>query len=91
VFGTKACESCSILGIGALNFFGPKRTGELTVAVSVPTAIVVIILGLFTVPHLVDRKVRGKFLIRLPNQNLQIMGVTIVVSSRDGLALLWLV
>jgi len=53
IFGkTKIFAGCSILGIGALNFFGPKRTGELAVAVSVPTAIVVIILGLFTVPHL---------------------------------------
>jgi len=31
---------------------------------------------------LVDGKVRGKFLIRVPNQNLQIKGVTIVVSSQ---------
>jgi amino acid transporter len=31
----------AILGIGALNFFGPKRTGELAVAVSVPTVITV--------------------------------------------------
>ena len=42
----------SILLIGGLNFFGPKHTGGLAVLVSVPTAIVVILLGLFAIPHL---------------------------------------
>ncbi len=44
----------SILVIGALNFFGPKHTGGLAVLVSVPTAIVVILLGCFALPHLGD-------------------------------------
>jgi amino acid transporter len=42
----------SILLIGALNFFGPKHTGGLAVLVSVPTAIVVILLGILAIPHL---------------------------------------
>ena len=42
----------AILGIGALNYFGPKHTGGLAFLVSVPTAIVVVVLGLFTIPHL---------------------------------------
>ena len=42
----------TILGIGALNFFGPKRTGELAVAISVPTVITVVILAFFSLPHL---------------------------------------
>jgi amino acid transporter len=42
----------SILIIGALNFFGPKHTGGLAILVSVPTAIVVVILGIFALPHL---------------------------------------
>jgi amino acid transporter len=41
----------AILGIGALNFFGPKRTGELAVAVSVPTVITVVVLAFFSLPH----------------------------------------
>jgi len=44
----------SILLIGALNFFGPKHTGGLAVLVSVPTAIVVVLLGVFAIPHLGD-------------------------------------
>jgi amino acid transporter len=42
----------AILVIGALNYFGPKHTGGLAVLVSVPTVIVVVILGCFTIPHI---------------------------------------
>jgi amino acid transporter len=42
----------AILVIGALNYFGPKHTGGLAVLVSVPTVIVVILLGILTVPHI---------------------------------------
>src|ERR1700739_4893827 len=42
----------AVLVIGGLNHFGPKHTGGLAFLVSVPTAIVVILLGLFTLPHL---------------------------------------
>jgi amino acid transporter len=42
----------AILTIGALNLFGPKHTGGLAFLVSIPTVIVVIILGAFSIPHL---------------------------------------
>jgi amino acid transporter/nucleotide-binding universal stress UspA family protein len=42
----------SILVIGLLNLLGPKQTGGLAFLISVPTALVVIILGLFCLPHL---------------------------------------
>jgi amino acid transporter len=42
----------AILVIGALNYFGPKHTGGLAVLVSVPTVVVIIILGIFTIPHI---------------------------------------
>jgi amino acid transporter/nucleotide-binding universal stress UspA family protein len=42
----------AILGIGALNYFGPKHTGGLAIAVSVPTAIVVVGLGIFCLFHM---------------------------------------
>jgi amino acid transporter len=42
----------AILVIGALNYFGPKHTGGLAFLVSVPTVIVVVLLGLLTLPHL---------------------------------------
>jgi amino acid transporter/nucleotide-binding universal stress UspA family protein len=43
-----------ILIIGLLNLLGPKHTGGLAFLISVPTALVVITLGLFSLPHLGD-------------------------------------
>ncbi|MEA3163977.1 MAG: hypothetical protein QOE88_1795 [Verrucomicrobiota bacterium] len=42
----------AILAIGALNYFGPKHTGGLAVAVSIPTAIVIVGLGVFCLFHM---------------------------------------
>jgi len=42
----------AIVFIGALNYFGPKHTGGLAFLVSIPTAIVVVILAGFCIPHL---------------------------------------
>ncbi|HEU5313676.1 MAG TPA: universal stress protein [Candidatus Udaeobacter sp.] len=44
--------AASILIIGLLNLLGPKQTGGLAFLVSIPTALVVIALGLFSLPHL---------------------------------------
>src|ERR1700759_2881296 len=44
--------AAAIFPIGALNYFGPKHTGGLAVAVSVPTAIVVVGLGVFCLFHM---------------------------------------
>jgi amino acid transporter/nucleotide-binding universal stress UspA family protein len=42
----------AILVIGALNFFGPRQTGGLAFLVAAPTVLIVVLLGLFCVPHL---------------------------------------
>ena len=44
--------AASILMIGLLNLLGPKQTGGLAFLVSLPTALVVVALGLFSLPHL---------------------------------------
>src|SRR5437764_427824 len=44
--------AAAILIIGLLNLLGPKHTGGLAFLISVPTAIVVVTLGLFSLPHL---------------------------------------
>lgn len=44
--------AAAIVAIGALNVFGPKHTGGLAFLVSIPTAIVVVLLGAFCIPHL---------------------------------------
>lgn len=38
--------------IGGLNFLGPKHTGSLAFLIVVPTALVVILLGLLSIPHI---------------------------------------
>jgi amino acid transporter len=42
----------AILIIGALNFFGPRHTGGLAFLISIPTVVVVILLGILCIPHL---------------------------------------
>ena len=44
--------AAAIFVIGLLNLLGPKHTGGLAFLISVPTAIVVIVLGIFSLPHL---------------------------------------
>jgi amino acid transporter/nucleotide-binding universal stress UspA family protein len=44
--------AAAILAIGILNLLGPKHTGGLAFLVSIPTALVVIALGIFSLPHL---------------------------------------
>jgi amino acid transporter/nucleotide-binding universal stress UspA family protein len=44
--------AAAILIIGLLNLLGPKHTGGLAFLISIPTAIVVITLGFFSLPHL---------------------------------------
>jgi len=44
--------AAAILFIGLLNLLGPKHTGGLAFLISVPTAIVVVVLGLFSIPHM---------------------------------------
>ena len=44
--------AAAVIFIGCLNIFGPKHTGGLAFLVSVPTAIVVVLLALLCLPHM---------------------------------------
>lgn len=44
----------AIFGIGLLNYFGPRHTGNLAFAIALPTFIVVILLALVSIPFLGD-------------------------------------
>jgi amino acid transporter len=46
------CAAVAILVIGAINYFGPKHSGGLAFLVSLPTLVVVILLGCFVIPHI---------------------------------------
>ena len=41
-----------ILAVGALNFFGPKHSGTMAVALAIPTVVVVVLIAAFSAPHL---------------------------------------
>jgi amino acid transporter/nucleotide-binding universal stress UspA family protein len=44
--------AAAIVAIGLLNLLGPKHSGGLAFLIAVPTAVVVVVLGAFCVPHL---------------------------------------
>lgn len=44
--------AAAIIIIGLLNLLGPKHTGGLAFLISIPTVIVVLVLGAFSIPHL---------------------------------------
>ncbi len=46
------CSMAAILVVGALNYYGPRHSGSLAVGLAVPTALVVIAIILFALPHL---------------------------------------
>jgi amino acid transporter/nucleotide-binding universal stress UspA family protein len=46
------CAAGAIVIIGLLNLFGPRHTGGLAFLVSVPTVVVVVLLGIFSLSHL---------------------------------------
>jgi amino acid transporter len=50
----EVCAAVAILFIGAVNYFGPKHSGGLAFLISIPTVIVVVLLGCFVIPHLKD-------------------------------------
>ena len=45
------CAFLAILVIGAINFLGPKESAGVAILISVPTAIVVLLLGFLALPH----------------------------------------
>jgi amino acid transporter len=79
--------AAAILAIGGLNYFGPKHTGGIAVLVSVPTVIVVVLLGIFTVPHLPQafhnvQPLHGGF---LPNWN-AFVAIVLALSGVEAVA-----
>lgn len=77
----------AILFIGCLNFFGPKHTGGLAVLVSVPTAIVVVLLGALALPHLGEavantQPVHGGFL----HNWTAFVGIVLALSGVESIA-----
>src|SRR5215831_9680238 len=79
--------AAAIAIIGALNFFGPRHTGGLAFLISVPTVIVVVLLGLVCLPHLGTavhqlQPLQGGFLINWKG----FVGVVLALSGVEAIA-----
>jgi amino acid transporter/nucleotide-binding universal stress UspA family protein len=77
----------AILVIGGLNYFGPKHSGELAIAFSIPTVIVVCMLGLFCLQHVGEawhhlRPLEGGF---WKNWN-DFVGIVLALSGVEAIA-----
>jgi len=77
----------SILIIGLLNLLGPKQTGGLAFLISIPTAVVVVILGLFCLPHLDEAFVHLQPLHGTFGQNwAAFVGIVLALSGVEAIA-----
>jgi amino acid transporter/nucleotide-binding universal stress UspA family protein len=77
----------AIFVIGFLNFFGPKHTGGAAALVAIPTAIVVLLLGLLVLPHIGEaihatRPLHGGF---FHNWN-AFVGIVLALSGVEAIA-----
>jgi amino acid transporter len=46
------CAGAAIVIIGFLNFFGPRKTAFLAILISIPTALIVLLISIFALPHI---------------------------------------
>jgi amino acid transporter/nucleotide-binding universal stress UspA family protein len=81
------CAAVSILVIGSLNYLGPKHTGSLACFISVPTAIVVVLLGFFCLPHASEalhnmKPLTGGFMINWTG----FVGIVLALSGVEAIA-----
>jgi amino acid transporter/nucleotide-binding universal stress UspA family protein len=77
----------SILVIGGLNYLGPKHTGSLAFFVSIPTMIVVVLLGVFCLPHVGEavhnmQPLTGGF----KNNWIAFVGIVLALSGVEAIA-----
>jgi amino acid transporter/nucleotide-binding universal stress UspA family protein len=74
-----------LLIMGLINYYGPKHSGSFAVALSLPTALIVIVLIAFSAPHLTTR------FLEPPHQSLgtvwvQFVGVILALSGAESIA-----
>src|SRR5205814_7526401 len=71
--------------MGAINFFGPKHSGSLAVALAVPTLIVVIVLIAISAPHLTRHFLQPRHE-SLGTLWVQFVGVILALSGAESIA-----
>jgi len=74
-----------LLLMGAINYFGPKHSGSLAVALAFPTLIVVIILIAISAPHLTTKFLQPRQE-SLGNLWVQFVGVILALSGAESIA-----
>src|SRR5438876_218175 len=74
-----------LLIMGAINYFGPKHSGSLAVALAVPTLIVVVILIGISVPHLTTHFLQPRQA-SLGTLWVQFVGVILALSGAESIA-----
>jgi amino acid transporter/nucleotide-binding universal stress UspA family protein len=81
------CAAVAIIVIGALNYLGPKHTGNLAFLISVPTAIVVVLLGAFCLPHAGEAIHQMKHLSGTFSENWKgFVGIVLALSGVEAIA-----
>jgi amino acid transporter/nucleotide-binding universal stress UspA family protein len=74
-----------LLIMGAINFFGPKHSGSLAVALAVPTLIVVVVLIAISAPHLTTHFLQPRQA-SLGRLWVQFVGVILALSGAESIA-----
>jgi amino acid transporter len=74
-----------LLLMGAINYFGPKHSGSLAVALAVPTLIVVVVLIGISVPHLTTHFLQPRHE-SLGTVWVQFVGVILALSGAESIA-----
>jgi len=74
-----------LLLMGAINFFGPKHSGSLAVALAVPTLIVVLVMIAICAPHLTTRFLQPRHE-SLSMLWVQFVGVILALSGAESIA-----
>ena len=76
---------CMLLIMGSINYFGPKHSGSLAVALALPTLIIVVVLVGISVPHLTTKFLQPRQE-SLGNLWVQFVGVILALSGAESIA-----
>ena len=74
-----------LLIMGLINYFGPKHSGSLAVALALPTALIVVVLIAFSVPHLTTNFLEPRHH-SLSTVWVQFVGVILALSGAESIA-----
>lgn len=74
-----------ILGVGAVNFFGPKHSGSLAVTLALPTVAVVVTIILLSLPHLTTQNLEPSH-VSFSKNWVAFVGVILALSGVEAVA-----